>query len=193
MPVKKIDKDFILQESFKLFRNKSFYNTSMSDIAEACGIQKGSLYHYFSSKEALMIDVIKLTHNHFKEKIFSIAYNTELDELSRAEKMFQKTEEIFIRKNEGNLIGNIGIETARIFPDFAPLIQEFYKDWKAAIQYIIKDVVEERHHENVVELVITEIEGALTLMRIFKDAGYLKRANARIYRRFSRMIQQRVN
>jgi AcrR family transcriptional regulator len=190
MPVKKIDKDYILQESFKLFRNKSFYNTSMSDIAEACGIQKGSLYHYFSSKEALMIEVIKLTHNHFKEKIFSIAYADDIEELQRAEKMFQRTEEMFIRKNEGNLIGNIGIETARIYPEFAPLIQEFYKDWKAAIQYIIKDLVEARLHDNVVELVITEIEGALTLMRIFKDPGYLKRANARIYRRFSRMIKQ---
>lgn len=189
MPKQKVDKDFILQESFKLFRNKSFYNTSMSDIADVCGIQKGSLYHYFPSKESLMIAVIERTHQHFNEHIFSIAYDEKLDVLKRADKMFRKTEEMFIDRNEGNLIGNIGIETARIYPEFAPIIQGFYLDWSKAVKNIIKDNIDIKYQDNVVELVITEIEGALTLMRIFREPGYLKRANARIYRRFSRMVE----
>jgi TetR/AcrR family transcriptional repressor of nem operon len=42
----------------------------MADIAQSCGILKGSLYHYFSSKEALMSAVIEYAHAYFKEKVF---------------------------------------------------------------------------------------------------------------------------
>ena len=38
----------------RLFREKGFHATSVQDIADAVGLQKGSLYHYISSKEELL-------------------------------------------------------------------------------------------------------------------------------------------
>ncbi|MBK8672517.1 MAG: TetR family transcriptional regulator [Bacteroidetes bacterium] len=40
MPKQKVSIDFILKESLKLFRKKSYHNTSIADIVEACGLLK---------------------------------------------------------------------------------------------------------------------------------------------------------
>src|ERR1700754_2888070 len=36
--------------------------TSMHDIAKAAGIQTGSLYHHFDSKEALLVELLRRYH-----------------------------------------------------------------------------------------------------------------------------------
>ncbi|MCS6819111.1 MAG: TetR/AcrR family transcriptional regulator, partial [Chitinophagales bacterium] len=74
MPKQKVDEQYIIIQSLILFRQRSYHNTSMSDIAEACGILKGSLYHYFKSKEELMEKVIRYVHKYFKDEVFSKAY-----------------------------------------------------------------------------------------------------------------------
>ena len=84
MAKQKVDANFIIAQSIKLFRQKTYHNISMADIAESCGLLKGSLYHHFNSKEALMIKVIETIHTFFNQEIFSIAY---LENLSPAEKM----------------------------------------------------------------------------------------------------------
>jgi len=43
----------------KLFASKGYHATSMEDIAAALDLQKGSLYYYFSSKEALLCELIE--------------------------------------------------------------------------------------------------------------------------------------
>lgn len=51
-------KEFIIDESFKLFLNHSYEAVSISDISQAIGLTKGALYHHFKSKEELFISVI---------------------------------------------------------------------------------------------------------------------------------------
>lgn len=49
----------IIAASIQLFKEKGYHATSMQDIADAVGLQKGSLYHYISSKEELLIIIIQ--------------------------------------------------------------------------------------------------------------------------------------
>jgi len=48
----------ILQQARRLFATKGFSETSMDDIAQACDMQKASLYHYFNSKQRLLQDLV---------------------------------------------------------------------------------------------------------------------------------------
>lgn len=47
-------RDKIRRVSLKLFEQKGFRGTAMSDIARACGVTKAGLYHYFSTKGDLL-------------------------------------------------------------------------------------------------------------------------------------------
>ena len=49
----------ILDAAENLFAAKGYASTAISDILEALNIAKGTFYHYFASKEALMDAVIE--------------------------------------------------------------------------------------------------------------------------------------
>ena len=44
----------ILNSSLKLFANRGFHGTSISEISKAAGISKGLAYNYFESKEKIL-------------------------------------------------------------------------------------------------------------------------------------------
>ena len=48
----------ILKKSAKLFANLGYDGTSITDITKSCEISKSSLYHYFSSKEDILFEII---------------------------------------------------------------------------------------------------------------------------------------
>ncbi len=49
----------ILDRSAELFAAHGYDRASMSKIAEACGVSKANLYHYYKDKEELLFDVIR--------------------------------------------------------------------------------------------------------------------------------------
>lgn len=51
--------DDIVTAAAKVFRTKGYHAATVRDIAEEVGILKGSLYHHFESKEALLYLVVK--------------------------------------------------------------------------------------------------------------------------------------
>lgn len=51
--------DEIVAAAAKVFRTKGYHAATVRDIADEVGILKGSLYHHFESKEALLYLVIK--------------------------------------------------------------------------------------------------------------------------------------
>ncbi|GMA64032.1 TetR/AcrR family transcriptional regulator [Alicyclobacillus fastidiosus] len=56
----------------KLFEQKGYRATSVQDIADAVGLQKGSLYHYIASKEDLLMQIAHQAILQFNEQLQSI-------------------------------------------------------------------------------------------------------------------------
>lgn len=56
----KIRKETILQHARHLFAHAGYGETSMDDIAQACHVQKASLYHYFAGKQELLQQMVDL-------------------------------------------------------------------------------------------------------------------------------------
>ena len=51
----------LLQTAAHLFRNKGFERTTVRDLASAVGIQSGSLFHHFKSKDDILRAVMEET------------------------------------------------------------------------------------------------------------------------------------
>ncbi|MBS1593192.1 MAG: TetR/AcrR family transcriptional regulator [Bacteroidetes bacterium] len=186
MPKQKVDEQLIIIESLKLFRKQSYYHTSMADIAAACGLQKGSLYHYFPSKEDLMKKVIRTVHEYFKSKVFAFAYDKSLTPNDRLEKLFDAAEEIFLNEETGSLMGNVGVESALMVPEFAELVRHFFTDFFHAIKTIYLDKYPEDIADELAERSVAEIEGSLMFSRVFNDHSYLKNTIKRVLNRLEK-------
>jgi AcrR family transcriptional regulator len=70
LPDKSADKKLlILQAALKLFTTQGSRATSMQDIADQCGISKGSLYLHFKSKEDLETEIYNYCYRTLEERL----------------------------------------------------------------------------------------------------------------------------
>ena len=65
-------KELILDTSIELFARHSFANVSMSDIAEACGLTKPSIYYHFNNKQGLFIALAQRIYERIKSELMTI-------------------------------------------------------------------------------------------------------------------------
>lgn len=49
----------IMKTAARVFAEEGYHGASMSGLAQACGVSKALIYHYYSSKEALLFDIIE--------------------------------------------------------------------------------------------------------------------------------------
>jgi len=59
-----------------LFEQKGYHATSVQDIADEVGLQKGSLYHYIHSKEDLLLEIAHQAISEFNQKLEKIILST---------------------------------------------------------------------------------------------------------------------
>lgn len=184
MPRKKIDKKDLLKISLSVFKEKGYHKTTMADIAEACGLLKGSLYHYVKSKEDLMLEVLLALRSHYKEKVFSIAYDSKKAPLERLKRLADECEKVFLQEKGGDFMMNIGLETLHVVDRFTTEIRAFYTNWIEALEHLFGHALEQEEARIKAEIAVEQIEGAVLMMQMFDRPEYLKRVNNNIIRQY---------
>ncbi|WP_337043964.1 TetR/AcrR family transcriptional regulator [Emticicia sp. 17c] len=173
MPVQKVTKEEILLKSSDIFRTKGYHNTSMQDIAQNCGLLKGSLYHYFPSKEMLMKDLLCWIHSYLKEKIFPIATDAALPPEERMEKLLKKMGRLLLEKEGGCLIGNTTLETVGVIAEFHEVLKAIMDDWTYALQQIFMTRETPDVSFRMAQHTIMEFEGAVMFSKLYGNKSYL--------------------
>ena len=56
----------------RLFRQRGFHATSMQDLGEALGMNRGSLYHYISAKDELLWAILTRALDRLEERVLPI-------------------------------------------------------------------------------------------------------------------------
>lgn len=66
-------KEELLQAAVTLFSQKGYHATTVREIAEACGMQSGSIYAHIASKEDLLFQIVIEVADRFMEQVGPIA------------------------------------------------------------------------------------------------------------------------
>jgi AcrR family transcriptional regulator len=129
-----LTREGILEAAAKIFSEKGYNATSMQDIADAVHLQKASLYHYFSSKQEILGDILDhaldLINNHLEQVLEQ--------PLTPDEKMRQAMVSYFqtIAENQ-SLAAVLLMEMKSLDPELkarqAPLREKFEGIWKDLI------------------------------------------------------------
>lgn len=180
----KVNSETIILHAIDLFRLRGYHNTSMSDIADACGLIKGSLYHHFKNKEELAIHAIEKVHQFFHDEIFSIAYDTSLSSAERFKSMILKTETFFLSRDGGCLMGNLALEIIDTVPGFREGLQRYFFEWNDSFTNIYLDKLQEKTARIKAEKAVSEIQGAIMMMRVFNDSGIFTQINKNLLNEF---------
>ncbi|MBC8110590.1 MAG: TetR/AcrR family transcriptional regulator [Verrucomicrobia bacterium] len=173
MPVKKVTRDEVVLKALGVFHQLGYHHTTMQDLADSCGLLKGSFYHYFDSKESLMLEVLTGIGEYMHAKVFVIAYNDNLSGKEKLEKMFVKLEKILRYNEEGGcILGNMTLETARIIPEFAVILKAIFLEWAAALKYIFQEKYAAVDAERLAWETLTAFEGAVMMAKLFDKPDF---------------------
>lgn len=184
MPVKKVDKYDIIKQALNLFRTQGYHKTTMANIGDACGLLKGSVYHYFSSKEDLMREVLEVLRDHYRDKVFVYAFNDEQTPEERLQLLGEKSIEVFVNGEGACLMANIAMETNDVVPEFRKPIRDFFDDWINALAHIYSSRYSKEAALIFAKETVCAIEGAAMMMRIYNDKSYLLTAHDMITKKF---------
>ena len=175
MAIKKTSREEILKESIKLFKIRGYSNTSMANIAEACGLIKGSIYHHFKSKDEIGLESLKYIHDYFDKEIFSIAYRSDLSDKEKIELIVKKTDEYFLHSEGGCLLGNLALEASSLNLDFKEEIKAYFTAWENALIKIFENKYPKIQASNLAKKYVALTQGAIMMMNLYDSSdNYLK-------------------
>jgi len=131
----------ILDTAAKLFATEGYDRVSMVKLAEACGISKANIYHYYGSKEAILFDALETYLVGLRDRICAL----ELSELAPEEALYHVVREILlayegsdeIHRVQTNNLSSLSIEQ-----------QGLLKSVQRDLVAFVNDVVE-RNGQNV--------------------------------------------
>jgi len=169
MAIQKTSREEILKQSIKLFKIKGYYNTSMSDIAKACGLLKGSIYHHFKSKNDIGLESLKYIHKYFKDEIYSVANRNTLDTLKKIKLLVKKTDNYFLNSEGGCLLGNLALEVSWTDLEFKNEIKNYFLNWEKALYTIYKEKYNDEEALNFAEEFVALIQGEIMMMNLHNN------------------------
>jgi TetR/AcrR family transcriptional repressor of lmrAB and yxaGH operons len=183
MAKQKITREELVTRAATVFRKKGYYNTTMNDIGVICGLLKGSIYHYFQSKEELMLEVLKASYQEAGNNIFALAYNKSIPSHKRLSMMLDIPEAgLFGNGTEdgGCLFGRIGLEIGSLIPEFNEVIKTHFNSYVEAFVTIFSELVSLERAKELAKQAVVEMQGAVILSVIYSDAKIFTEAKQRI-------------
>ena len=102
----------ILDRSAELFAEHGYDRASMSRIAEACGVSKANLYHYYKDKEELLFDVIRF----HLEKLLEVVEAADRPDLAPADRLKELVTALLEAYRDADAQHNVQINGLRLLP-----------------------------------------------------------------------------
>lgn len=181
-------KQFIIEKTATLFNTKGYTATSLSDITEATGLTKGSIYGNFENKDEVSLEVYKYNSGILKKNLmrsFSEEFPTMTDKLYAFVAFYRKNWQL-VFLHGGCPLMNAATESDDTFPALNNQVKLSFQDWTETISKIIKtgqtnnEFSQEIDPEQYASLFIILIEGGILLSKTTGDEKHLNLALDRI-------------
>ena len=126
----------ILFSALKLFAEKGYLSTSVADILREAGAHSGSLYHFFPTKQDVLIAVLGLYRDGIEPMLLAPAWQGVSDPIERVfallaayRRMLAGTECLY-----GCPIGSLALELHEPDPAVRDLLAVNFSGWVAHVQ-----------------------------------------------------------
>lgn len=173
-------KAFITAKTAALFNRKGYAGTSLTDMTEATGLTKGSIYGNFVDKDEVAIEAF----GHNMAKLVEQVRALQATERSASGKLKAF---VTVYRNgqqspvlaDGCPIINTGAEADDTHPELKAKVKDALLRWHKSISAIIQqgklqgEFKDDINSNDFASLIIAIIEGGFTLSKISGDASYL--------------------
>jgi AcrR family transcriptional regulator len=191
-----ITRERIIEAARELFYRQGYTATGIAQILKASGANSGSLYHFFPSKEDLLIAVLE----RYKVMLEPYVLKPTLDRVSDPIERIFAVLDSYRRGLDatgfqlGCPIGNLALEVANSHPRARALIAQNFQAWCDAIRRLVEDA-RDRLPERVDAValsqhVLASMEGAVMLARAYRSFEPFDAAIDRLRDYFDRLVRE---
>lgn len=181
---RKASREDIILVATTLFQERGYHQTSMQELAKLLGLQKGTLYHYFPDKEALLVAVLEQVTADIMAGMCQVAGDVQRTPRERLETVLECTTASLMSRR-GCLVGNLVIETLRSTPSVRGVLQTFFRDWAHVLAELLITRLPASAARQVAEDYIYQVEGSTIHLQLYDDPAPLLRANAQLLARLA--------
>lgn len=155
-------KEQILAVSVDLMAQGGVSSTSLSQIAEACGISKGTLYYYFRSKDELILQINKWNMDRLTSSLLTLL-DSFIDEERDAAHIIL---EVFRAVSGAELRGRMHLyllnEALTLNPTLIEPLRESYREWFAIIEKNFRKILPaESDREAIARGLVAALDGMI--------------------------------
>ncbi len=178
----------ILREAAALFNQYGYSGSSMSDIMRVTGLQKGGIYNHFKSKDELALQAFDFATECMRRQYLGALKGKHhaIDRLKAMVSVFSNLAENPPIPGGCPLL-NTAVESDDAHPALRQRAQIAMDGWRALICKIIdKGIAKGEVRENVeadavATIVISTLEGAIMMSKLYGDPIHIKRAIAHLH------------
>ena len=186
MPKGQRTRERMVAEAASLFNQHGFEGSSLSELMEATGLEKGGIYRHFSSKEELAAEAF--------DYAWKATLDTRMRDLDRVPNSIDKLKQFvvnFVDRPRPSVPGGCPLlNTAVDADDGNPVLRDRalkgLHDWRDRLRSIISTGIKRREIRRGVDskklatLIISFLEGALMIARLEHDRDALVAARSHL-------------
>jgi len=122
--------------AMRLFQEKGYESTSVADILKAAGANSGSLYHFFHTKQDLLLEVLRRYRDGIAPMLLEPAWRGIADPIARVFALLARYREALVASecSYGCPIGNLALELHEPDPPVRQAIATNFDGWVDAIE-----------------------------------------------------------
>lgn len=192
----KATRERLVDAARDLFLRQGYTATGIAQILHAADAKSGSLYHFFPTKEDLLLAVLHWYRNHIWSDLLGPIFDRVSDPIERVFALLDGYRQI-LRMTEfthGCPIGNLAIEVCESIPSARALINENFTNWQTAIQQCLDEVSgrfpDDLDTKLLATFVLTTMEGGVMLARSYRSLQPFDAAVTQLRDYFDRLVKQ---
>ncbi len=136
---KRKNKESILESARKIFREKGFYQTSISDIIRETGLSRSTFYLYFENKEEIFSTLASQLYLHLLQDLIQLNKIVKLDKENFKQNLKNSLISLFKTLYQHQDLLRILIQSPLgINPDFDKIVIKYQKIFNQAVMDILE-------------------------------------------------------
>lgn len=189
-------KERILRTAFQLFHEQGFHATGVATIVREAGVNPGSLYHFFESKDDLLLKVLEFACGYLGPAVMEPVEAQTPDPIARIFALLDRYRDGMVLHGcrMGCPIGNLALEVSDGNPEARSLIHRNFENWARRVEGWLVEAGDrlppDVDRARLARFVLTAMEGGLMQSRAANDLQPLDEAVAVLREHFDLLLRR---
>jgi TetR/AcrR family transcriptional repressor of nem operon len=189
-------RDALLTAAMQLFWERGYAETGMSDVVALSCVSAGSMYHFFKTKEDLILGVLDRLAEIMYPALLAPIWETEKDPIERIFGLLGRYRRAILdtKFSYGCPVGRLAVEISSEMVEVHAKIAMNFEGWSSAVRKCLEDagsrLPKGMDLKMLSRFVLTVMEGGVMQARSYKSIEPFDQAVAQLRDYFDRLEEQ---